>query len=712
MTNYYEQLSQDRKDGPEIRNCVKSVIDKLMKQESSLERPGMLLGKIQSGKTNAFLGIILQAFDEKVDVAIILTKNSKVLVEQTVRRLETSYKKFISDEEIQIFNIMSVKDIKPFEASKKLVFVVKKQKDNLNNMIRLIENEKSNIDLKNKKFLLIDDEADAASIGFKKNKQTEDIEQTVIPNLINNIRTKQSGKIYFLQVTATPYSLYLQPENYNNNTEEFLFKPLKPTFTELLPIYNGYVGGDDFFVDVSNTDDYRNFLYEEVSDKEQGIFRNEDGRQTRKDHLLTSENLQKLRQGLLNFIVGGIAINFLQNKRTKFCFVIHTDTKKDIHKYQDEIVEGVITAITAEAKKESVLFNNLLTDAYQNIKASFDVVGQTMPSFKECEEKVKEMLTKGYVVSDEINSNAQLEQYLNNDTGELKLRSLFQIFIGGQVLDRGITIPNLIGFYYGRNPKTMQQDTVLQHSRMYGNRPKSHMLVTRFYTSRIIYNRLKTIHQFENALRENFEKKGNEASTIFLSADSNGKIRPCAPNKIKMSSVVSIKPGQRILPIEFQTKSNYEVKDFIKAIDKKLEQNFYSEKPFLIDTSVVYNILENIQRTYDKKEEGENWQVKMVAMQSAIKYFCKDNNKMHMLIKKDRNSSRKFKSRGTRYNDVPDGKMDRQEISHIIQNDICLLLLKQTGKKKLGWRDAQFYWPILFIPENSSPLIYSENNVT
>ena len=43
----------------------------------------------------------------------------------------------------------------------------------------------------------------------------------------------------------------------------------------------------------------------------------------------------------------------------------------------------------------------------------------------------------------------------------------YNLFIGGQILDRGITINNLIGFYYGRNPKKFQQDTVLQHSRMY-----------------------------------------------------------------------------------------------------------------------------------------------------------------------------------------------------------------------------------------------------
>jgi hypothetical protein len=69
-----------------------------------------------------------------------------------------------------------------------------------------------------------------------------------------------------------------------------------------------------------------------------------------------------------------------------------------------------------------------------------------------------------------VNSDNEVEVLLD-DFGELKLRTPFNLFIGGQILDRGITIRNLIGFYYGRNPQRFQQDTVLQHSRMYGARP-------------------------------------------------------------------------------------------------------------------------------------------------------------------------------------------------------------------------------------------------
>src|SRR4051812_18183998 len=57
------------------------------------------------------------------------------------------------------------------------------------------------------------------------------------------------------------------------------------------------------------------------------------------------------------------------------------------------------------------------------------------------------------------------------------------------IFDRGITIPNMIAFYYGRNPKTMQADTVLQHSRMYGARDRRDLAVTRFHKRDIVDNR-------------------------------------------------------------------------------------------------------------------------------------------------------------------------------------------------------------------------------
>ena len=127
-----------------------------------------------------------------------------------------------------------------------------------------------------------------------------------------------------------------------------------------------------------------------------------------------------------------------------------------------------------------------------------------------------------------------------DESGQLKLRTPFNIFIGGQILDRGLTIANLIGFFYGRSPKRFQQDTVLQHSRMYGVRPKEDLAVTRFYTTPDIYAAMRNIHEFDSALRENFEQGGDQAGVVFLRADPTGGVIPCSPNKILLSTVTTV----------------------------------------------------------------------------------------------------------------------------------------------------------------------------
>jgi hypothetical protein len=49
----------------------------------SIRQPGMLLGKVRSGKTKTFMGAIALAFDNGFDVCVVLTKGTKALAKQT-----------------------------------------------------------------------------------------------------------------------------------------------------------------------------------------------------------------------------------------------------------------------------------------------------------------------------------------------------------------------------------------------------------------------------------------------------------------------------------------------------------------------------------------------------------------------------------------------------------------------------------------------------
>lgn len=178
---FYDRLKAEREragqpDSPEYDTCVRETVDELVKSETSSSRPGMLLGKIQSGKTRAFLGIIALAFDKGYDVAIVLTKGTKTLGNQTVRRISNDYKPFREDNALQVFDILKIPTLTQWELEQqKLIIVAKKEHNNMRRLVQLFA--ETHPALRGKRVLIVDDEADFASIRFTKKKGSDEINQ-------------------------------------------------------------------------------------------------------------------------------------------------------------------------------------------------------------------------------------------------------------------------------------------------------------------------------------------------------------------------------------------------------------------------------------------------------------------------------------------------------------------------------------------------------
>src|SRR5437667_11886396 len=114
---------------------MQETVERLLSVQTSAQRPGMLLGKIQSGKTKTFLGAIALAFDNGFDIAVILTKGTKALARQTLERVKREFAGFHTQDRVQIFDIMTVPHgLTGYELSQKMIFVVKKQSDNLDRL--------------------------------------------------------------------------------------------------------------------------------------------------------------------------------------------------------------------------------------------------------------------------------------------------------------------------------------------------------------------------------------------------------------------------------------------------------------------------------------------------------------------------------------------------------------------------------------------------
>ena len=221
--------------------------------------------------------------------------------------------------------------------------------------------------------------------------------------------------------------------------------------------------------------------------------------------------------------------------------IIHNDTQRSAHAWQDQVVDWIFDAILSAGEKSPASLRPLFDPAYDDLSASITADRGRMPDRHAAFAMFIDALQSDDVVREKVNSDQNVMALLDSK-GELHLRTPYNIFVGGNILDRGITIPNLIAFYYGRNPRTMQADTVLQHSRMYGNRDRRDLAATRLYTSQGVYDRLYTINSFENTLRHAFEGGAHDQGVVFIRRDATLRVRPCAPNKVLLSDIVAVRP--------------------------------------------------------------------------------------------------------------------------------------------------------------------------
>jgi hypothetical protein len=711
---FYNTLTTTRGDSNGLKRCMEDTVQKLLENETNIHKPGMLLGKIQGGKTRAFIGIIALAFDNNYDMAIILTKGTKALARQTHARLKKDFHDFIEYDLVKLYDILNFPDrLAGYVLKQKLIIIAKKETNNLGRIIRVIVQTYPH--LSERKVLIIDDEADFASIGFIKNREEGIIELRRIASQIDVLR-KKVKKSDFLQVTATPYSLYLQPEESSMKSGEhkFVFEPIRPAFTALLPIYEGYVGGDFYFKESKQEGSIAYYVYEELSPEELNALRRRDERLFKLKEALTHKRIEVLRKGILNFIVGACIRRIQQRKAKervqKYCFVVHTEHGKQAHDWQIEIVEELKDLFIYSASHNLPLLLDLAHKSYDDLSNSIRIINAP-PSYEEVLEEVVTALKEDYLMIIKVNSETEAEKLLD-DNGELERTAPLNIFIGGQILDRGVTIKNLIGFYYGRRPGRFQQDTVLQHSRMFGYRPKEDLAVTRFYTALEIYSTMEKINEFDSALREAFEKEAHR-EVVFIGMDTSNKIIPCSPNKISLSRVTALKPKSRMLPTGFQTGYKTKIRSTLDQLDQLILAALPVEdknRPFLIELSLAQSIIDLINKMLEFESRRE-WDIK--AFKAGMEFLSINTEnadlrgKVWCIVRTNRDIARLQPKSGL-FSDSPDTPQDELGLARKTAIDIpALILLRENGLKERGWMDSPFWWPVLLTPQKTRPVIFA-----
>jgi hypothetical protein len=706
-SSYYPRLKSFRNDDEALSTCIEDIVDDLESASTSGDKPGMLLGKIQSGKTRGFVGVIAKSFDRGFDMAIVLTKGTKTLSAQTVRRLESDFAEFIEDDEFLVVDIMNVPGtLRRSELRRKVVIVAKKQARNLDKLIEFIGEHE---DLQNRKVLLVDDEADLASVRFVRKAGDPGVNQGTIADQIDQLRGMTTG-IAFLQVTATPYSLYLQPEDYDEANTNYVFKPKRPAFTKLLPIHSGYVGGDDYFGPFEG-DDPRSQLIVEVAEQEQDALRRPDKRRISANNVLETDNVTGLRRAIITFVVAVGVRRWQQceggERAKKYAMVIHNDIARAAHAWQDQVIDWIFHAIVNAAENGPAQLRPLFDAAYDDLETSVvaDKGKIKMPPRDDAFDAFIDALQSDDVAVEKVNSDTDVMALLDANA-ELKLRTPYNIWVGGNILDRGITIPNLISFYYGRNPKTMQADTVLQHSRMYGNRDRRDLAVTRFYTSRAVYDRLYTINALEGSLRNAFETGAHDAGVVFIQSDAARRVRPCAPNKVLLSDVVAVSPNDMLLPSDFQTKGGTEMAKIQAELDRLIKPEWRDIEDFVaVDRKTIIAIINAIEKSMEFDTVEFEWD----AMRGLIDYYADvaqgGDGKILIFAETGRKLSRA--GSGDKSGRSVLGTALRRKVLGEPRSKPALILLQQEGGRELGWTAHKFWWPLFAAPTDAEPCVFA-----
>ncbi len=679
----------------------------------------MLLGKIQSGKTRAYVGLISLAFDSGFDLTIILTKNSAALVKQTYKRMKLEFSNEIRDNVVEILDVMKnvPDDLTDYEINKKVIVVLKKEHRNLDRILSIVDKYALS---KRKNCLIIDDEADSIGIGYSKSRDSEDeFFLRKIASKINELRGSLKG-CAFVQVTATPYALYLQPEF---NIDEI--KPIKPQKTILIPSGEGYVGGDYYFVESRNENHRARFIYESVTDEENAMVSDqrrkvktklEDRRIFKIENIITNEKiLPMLKRSIVNFIVGGCVLR-CNNSSEHFAFVIHTAIKKSSHDDLFTISKEFVEQIKNRDQSPPFvieIITRMLKKSYEDIKSSYIAYGFEMPMFEIVQTSFYRAIDSGWVSFSVVNSDKEIDSILDEDSGELRLRTPFSIFIGGQVLDRGVTIPQMIGFYYGRNPITMQQDTVMQHSRMFGYRNNDLLSVTRFYTTNRIFESLTRITEIDRDLRENIQQKNFSEGVYFLARSTSDKLNessrivPCAPNKIALSNMVFIKSNSRLLPVGFSVLPEYKTKESRRSIVQLLDK-LNVETCDNITISVSKNDCVDFLRLIYSLITPDEMSMRYISAEqfiSALNYLAPNTSSLKMYIRFSGSIS-KYKANGTTLQDAPDTGYELAGIRVEARTEPVIMVIKQDGVAN-GWGNRDFWWPILVAPKTAKATVFS-----
>lgn len=488
----------------------------------NFSRKGLVVGDVQSGKTANYVGLMNLAADAKYKLVIVLTGTTNTLREQTQIRIEeglgtskirkgvkairnAQYENIIDPVYLTTrendFNRPS-RDVfgGDIDSTKvPIVIVTKKNSSALENILQWLKDhsQKENHNMIDNSLLLIDDEADFASVNTKDNGEITSINSKI--REILSLFTKSS----YIGFTATPYAnIFINPETDDEMEKQDLFPK---DYIYVLGESNKYIGIQSIFSDDSEIAK-NGFMLKPINPSEVETYLPLKHKKT--DYFTTMPSSMKEAVNL--FLLANVVRDLRGDQETHRSMLINVSRFTNMHEQVKSVVGEYVDAV----KKEVRLYGNLpLERALQyplinDLKNSFEENYSSLEDRFNFDEILLNINEAIYNIRIEIvNANNKGVDYQGAESKGEKERV---IVIGGFALSRGLTLEGLIISYYWRN--STMYDSLLQMGRWFGFRP-NYEDICRIYMTQDVISDYRFIGLATAELKNDLERNSAKGLT-------------------------------------------------------------------------------------------------------------------------------------------------------------------------------------------------------
>lgn len=435
------------------------------KTKDPFDRRGLVVASVQSGKTANYIGLISKAADAGYKIIIVMAGIYNVLRNQTQERIEDGFvgydlvsKKYVGvgssrqrrpllgTSRIRDFNKATedtMRGVTSGHIREPLVFVIKKNTNSLREISLWLENNCKD----DGPLLLIDDEADNASINVKYGKG----EISKINGQIRKILGLFTQSAY-IGYTATPFAnVLIDSKSTDDEAGDDIFPR---SFIYTLEQSTAYFGAEKIFGDIDETNPkYIRWILDD--DESQGI--------KRRSGDTLKELPQSLEQAIDTFIIA-CSIRVLSGDVDEhMTMMVNMSPFRTVQHSIYYLIEDYVDLLRRSINSYAGLPSSIALSSSAKLRELKQVWEQEYADAPFTWEEVLKTLQETIrpITLAEINSQSK-------DALDYTRTPQRVIAIGGYRLSRGLTLEGLLVSYYARNARAY--DSLMQMARWFGYR--------------------------------------------------------------------------------------------------------------------------------------------------------------------------------------------------------------------------------------------------